>query len=173
MRWVKAAGLGVLVALLGCGGTDFASIPEAGSDGLVAQGDARSDASLPDGGAVSNPGKITCGPSLQCSAPSEICCTRAGDGGLMYGCEASGACGNGFPLECDEKADCAMGLVCCYESVGNNLTASCHADCGGGGGSRTQACKTLGECQMGTCSVRQCSGGFSVQTCAPIPNLCP
>jgi hypothetical protein len=73
-------------------------------------------------------------------------------------------------------ADCPQQNVCCYERTATGLVSSCHDDCKGDDGRRTQACKTTAECLDGTCAVRACSadaGLASVETCAPILGLCP
>ena len=71
-------------------------------------------------------------------------------------------------VECDEKADCTGGQLCCQ----NNLNTQCKADCGGGAGA-IQRCKTGAECKDGTCYVNMCpgaGGGMTiVEACSKIP----
>lgn len=133
-------------------------------------GDAATDGPV-DGGVISAPGNVSCG-AASCVIPAS-CCAQPADGGLS--CQNGGGCAGGLQRECDEAADCPGAQVCCYENTANGLTSSCHADCGGGGGTRTQACRLASECLSGTCAVHACSDGgtASVETCAPISGLCP
>jgi hypothetical protein len=119
---------------------------------------------------ISTAGKIACG-SAQCTTSSmEYCCVQGGDGGASLACETSGGSCAGGRIECDESADCA-GQVCCFEPAQPVVQSSCHVDCTGGGGTRVQACRSTSECA--TCQIRQCSGGFTIKSCAPIPGICP
>lgn len=163
--------------------TDSGVLPDGAvvlPDGAVVT-DAGVDSGIPNGGLQPNPLGVQCGASLSCTFPNTCCVTSAADGGAIDKC--GGGC-NGVKLECDEAADCPATVladggklpqVCCYERANGSIVgSSCHADCAGGGGSRTQACRTNAECLTGTCAVRNCSGLVSpVETCNPIPNICP
>jgi hypothetical protein len=148
------------------------------TDGAAPDG-AGVDAGIPPNGTPPDPGKIACG-NASCALP-QTCCVTAVDGG------ATSTCGGGcaaVKLECDEAKDCPPEVlpdggtapqVCCYERAGNQITgSSCHRDCTGGSGLRTQACRTNAECLTGSCAVRSCTGTIkSVETCGPIANICP
>jgi hypothetical protein len=131
--------------------------------------DAAIDGAIPDGGVAPAPHKIACG-AIECTLPA-TCCLQPDGGGTC-----GGGCGTGVQRECDEAADCPQAptrQVCCYEITPAGLTASCHGDCGGGGGNRVQACRVVGECLSGSCAVHSCVDGGSVETCNPVPNICP
>jgi hypothetical protein len=147
-------------------------------------GDATSDADagpapIPDGGAPSDPQTVKCG-TAECTISTQFCCQQP-DGGAS--CQTSGgACSalGGAKQECNEAADCphtdAGQQVCCFDVTEKGLESSCRADCNGGGGTRFQACRTTTECKSGSCAVHACNGdaGFStVETCNPIPGICP
>ncbi|HEY1955084.1 MAG TPA: hypothetical protein VGH28_05715 [Polyangiaceae bacterium] len=189
----------LLIALAACGGTDSTAL-DGGLDGSSSESsasdattkdvatndattsDAGADAIAPTDGAVADadgstvtgtPGKVTCG-NVVCNTGQECCAAPSGDGGFTLTCvNGGGACPNGVTRACDEAADCPLNEVCCYEEQGGNLAAGCHGDCGGGGGTRFQACASTAECQSGTCSVHTCTAGGSVETCEGIPNVCP
>ena len=130
-----------------------------------------------------DPGTVACGSGPACNVTTSFCCEPPDGGGS---CQTSGgvctALG-GNPQRCNEAADCPKAAdgtaqVCCYEPNGVNggLTTSCHGDCNGGGGQRTQACRTTTECLSGACAVHTCKADArlpTVESCAPIPDLCP
>lgn len=163
------------------GGSDATSADASATDAQP-QGDATAgDAGLPPNGTPPDPGKVACGGS-SCTLPQSCCVTSTLDGGATQTC--GGGCNLGVQLECDEAKDCPPAplpdggtapQVCCYERAGQAIVgSSCHRDCAGGGGNRTQACRTNGECLTGTCAVRSCTGSIkSVETCNAIPNVCP
>ncbi|MDB4936241.1 MAG: hypothetical protein JWP87_3213 [Labilithrix sp.] len=135
---------------------------------------------IPEGGAIADPGKVACG-SASCDVATSFCCAVP-DGGSS--CQTSGgACTvlGGTKQQCNEAADCpavdAGPQVCCYETDQlGGLTTSCHLDCNGGGGKRYQACRTTNECLSGACAVRTCNsdaGTASIESCKPIPDVCP
>lgn len=177
---------GVLsLALVHCGSdatpdvlADGPDAADASSDG-GAQGtdggstaDAPGDAPLPaipGGGAPPDPGKVSCG-TATCNVPGEFCCLRPDGGGS---CETSGGdCDalGGVRQRCNEKTDCPQSEVCCYEfDLDGGVSTACHLDCNGGSGRRVQACRTLSECSTGSCAVRTCDGGVSVESCGACP----
>ncbi len=149
-------------------------------DGATVGDGGTADAGLPPNGIPPDPGKVLCG-GASCTLPQSCCVTPAIDGGATAACQSGCAT---TKLECDEAKDCPPDVlpdggtvpqVCCYERAGNQITgSSCHRDCTGGGGLRTQACRTNAECLTGSCAVRSCTGTIkSVETCGPIANICP
>ncbi len=169
-----------LLAVLctGCGTQVIQLLPDGAADATM---DGTLEASSDGGGGDSNgdaapapgAGKIGCG-SVPCSiAMMEYCCLQGGDGGPSETCQTTGGACTGGRIECDEPADCLSMQVCCFEPAQPWVQSSCHVDCTGGGGTRVQACRTQSDCTTGTCQVRACTGGFSIQSCAPIPNVCP
>jgi len=188
------------VAAAHCG-SDAATVVPDGSDGAAGDGsttgdsapvDASSDTAtksdadadtlgpVPEGGAPSDPGKVPCG-TTSCDVSASFCC-NVPDGGAS--CETSGGACNalgGLRHDCNESSDCpvldAGAQVCCYEVTDKGgLETSCHLDCNGGGGRRFQACRRVGECLSGACAVRSCNGDAgvaSIESCVPIPSVCP
>lgn len=134
---------------------------------------------IPEGGAPADPGKVACG-ATSCDVGTAFCCALPDGGGS---CQTSGgACAalGGAKQECNEAADCpavdAGPQVCCYEVDLGRLTTSCHLNCNGGGGNRYQACRSTTECLSGSCAVRSCNGDAgtaTVESCKPIPGVCP
>lgn len=112
-----------------------------------------------DGGGTfaSNPGKITCG-ATECTSATQACCQ--GQGGDA-GCVADNMkCGFAVRLECDEKADCDNGDICCASAFGGGTSCQPLKDCGGFGEFVT--CKTSAECagqDGGTCKEYSCDFG--------------
>ncbi len=172
-----------LLGCAACGGGD-SSTNDGGQDGTLTDVTGGGDVAMMDGSGMDtgqdgmmmmgSDASISCG-SKTCTG-LEFCCVRSADGGVAYSCETiANACNGGGILRCDDRTDCMMGEVCCYEVMGNIISARCHGDCAGGGGSRYQACKTTQEClaDAGPCTTHGCDGGGSVQSCKPIPNLCP
>ncbi len=175
-----------LVVCVACGGGG-----STGDDsGTMTDGSVTTDGTSPTDGTVSdqqNPqdtgndgmnmtpmGQVSCG-GATCMTPMQYCCQgMAMDGGSALSCVmGGGACNKDGRRMCDDKADCPMGEVCCYEANNGLLGSSCRATCGM---NRVQACKTSPECQMdgGMCAMHSCMGGAgTVMTCAPIPNVCP
>jgi len=94
------------------------------------------------------------------------------DAGSVVGNNVEGG-SNPVKGSCEKTSDCTGGNVCCWELVDAVIASSCHADCGGNGGRRAQACKQQSECQSGTCEVRACSIGGSIESCGPLSNVCP
>jgi hypothetical protein len=178
-----------LPTLAACGGTDSALIdgggtdatldgttlpqdgslpPEDGSspDGGPPPADGGTDALVRDGG--SNPGQIDCA-STTCTAGQQICCVIPPDGGsitpdagLTRVCSTPQMC-QGPEVRCDEKADCPMGEICCFNS--NNGSASLSTRCGQTCGTATQVCKTDQECGGGTCGTYNCGPAGIVRAC--------
>jgi hypothetical protein len=157
------------------GGADSATNPRL--DGSTSNEGA---APVPEGGVAADPGKVACGAS-SCDITTSFCCAVP-DGGSS--CQTSGgACSalGGARQECNEAADCPAvdggKQVCCFDlNDGSLLATSCRLDCNGGGGQRFQACRTTTECLSGTCEVRACNAGAgaaSIESCKPIPDLCP
>lgn len=153
----------------------------AAADSASAIDAAAADAApIPDGGVAADPAKVTCG-ATACDVSTSFCCSLPDGGGS---CQTSGgACSalGGVKQECDEAANCppvdGVAQVCCFEVGANRaLVTACHRDCTGGGGTRIQACRTTTECLTGSCAVRSCdpaSGATKVESCKPIPNVCP
>jgi hypothetical protein len=170
----------------GGGNTDGSSALDTGvttGDGAIitppTDGGTPGDGSITiiDGGVPSNPGAVSCGPSVNCTA-GNFCCADPADGG--FSCQnGGGSCpGTAGHLECDETADCnliadAALLVCCYEVADGVVSSSCHADCNGGGGNRFQACKAQSECTTGTCAAHTCLDGQHIESCKAETPACP
>ncbi len=130
-----------------------------------------------EGGAPINAGKVGCGVTPGCDLSTSTCCVL-GDGGAACMSGTGAACpslgGDPVKRSCDETSDCPGGEICCWEIVNNTaIGSSCHADCGGNGGRRAQACKQQSECKNGTCDIRACSVGGPIESCGPLSNLCP
>lgn len=109
------------------------------------------------------PGKVPCGPKDLCRTEKEVCCVSspnqceptalptptppqnnddANDGGT---CKTV--------RECDEKADCPDGLICCMNR--QNLPATyCAKKCPNN--QAFQVCETDKECGAGTCDTYDC-----------------
>jgi hypothetical protein len=181
---------GLAGAIAGCGGGD-ATIPP-GEDASSPEGSTPSpstpgtdsgapgDAAQPgsDGGGgdagasdssatTSNPNKISCG-AAECNVQNQLCCrSLLIDGGSSLACIDSnnGNCA-GSELECDEKADCTGGDICCTNQGG--FGSRCDNGCSG---QNVQLCKTNAECpgDGGACKSFTCAGGRTVQACeAPV-----
>ena len=116
------------------------------------------------------PGELACGMST-CDERTQLCCVQVD---AAQACLANGTpCIGGARRECDKASDCAAGNVCCYDFSTVPASSSCHADCGGGGGTRVQACRTASECLGGTCAVHACTAGGSIQACNGFAPECP
>jgi hypothetical protein len=85
----------------------------------------------------------------------------------MCGPLAAGSfCMTGAVQVCDEKADCALGEVCCMQFSPAGVLATCRPTCVGGA-VRYQACKTDEECEnRGPCTQHTCPAGDTVRTCS-------
>jgi fibronectin-binding autotransporter adhesin len=117
------------------------------------------------GGGLSNPGKITCGPT-ECNTTGQTCCTTLATDGGGSTCEDGGGnqCqGQTLPASCDEKADCADGGLCCL-AVGGNAAITCRAACNN---NRIQICKTNAECVSGDagCQAYTCPNNRTIRSC--------
>ncbi len=125
-----------------------------------------------DGGLVSDPGTVNCGPT-NCPVPAQLCCFLAGDGGTM--CENTAGiepCMIGDPHRCDEAADCPAGSICCGGVKGTGIATICVPDAGTCPSMEAQVCKTNAECTNGmSCAAIVCKGetlGF-----CGMPSFCP
>ncbi len=155
----------------GTSGTTSGGVRDAGARPDAApRGDAATspDGALNGDAAAAGDGAVSCG-AATCSVSTQTCCVQdAGASCIPNGTTCPGAVAI---LRCEKAADCPNQDVCCFESNGGPIVASCRQDCNGG--DRVQACKTQAECQGGTCTVHTCTFGGSVETCDPIANVCP
>jgi hypothetical protein len=115
------------------------------------------------------PEEMACG-GTPCDEATQFCCVQAGG---AESCLATGTACAGSRRECDKASDCPPGNVCCFDFSSQPASASCHSDCGGGGDTRVQACRTPTECLSGTCAAHACAAGGSVESCAPLGAACP
>ena len=133
------------------------------SDDVVTS-DAADGASDADAAPTSDPGRVECGGTTCRTDIYEECCTPPSvDGGTDGVCTTSPS--NCHPrTQCDERADCYAGTVCCagptssaakwiFDSV--CLSASANV-CEFNGG--FQLCKTDAECGGGACTAKSCAG---------------
>lgn len=142
-------------------------------------------ASPPDGGdgeadapgPVSDPGRIACGGGTCDTTIYELCCsTPGGEGGTEHCTKDPSGCA--WAAQCNEKADCWAGTVCCAgpSSAGGQwrFSRSCLAVTAGvcelNGG--FQLCKTDAECGGSTCTVKTCASGMFA-SCGPLPAWYP
>ena len=164
------------------GAIDGATIAVAGdaaaADGTIVDASGATpppDAAAHDGGGTSTPvpGRLTCGTGTCNVTLGEFCCVQAG--GAASCTASSGACDArvGAPRECEKASDCLGGDVCCYDFSSFPASASCRGDCGGGGGTRVQACRAQAECAAGTCAVHACADAGSIESCEPHTPECP
>jgi hypothetical protein len=152
------------------GGSSGATSSSGGSSSGASSSGGSSSGSTGDGGGNdggadggSTPNKIACG-AAECTSPAQVCCRSFQDAGCI---NAADNC-TGLKVECDEKADCTGGNVCCYGAFGAH---SCDTDCNGFG--NFQICKTSTECaDAGTCKEWSCPGNFKVQACEKPFNGC-
>ena len=154
--WGVAAALG-LVAIGGnanCGGS---------AGHVVAMDSGATEAGLEP------PGQMACGGST-CDEATQFCCVQTGG---AESCQTTGTACAGSRRECDKASDCPPGNVCCFDFSAQPASASCHSDCGGGGDTRVQACRTPSECLSGACATHACVAGGSIESCAPFGPECP
>lgn len=137
-----------------------------------AEGDAAVDASIDaadahDSAPLSDPGRLACGGAMCKTDAYEQCCVPPGGSG--DGGSAEGTCTTSAAMclprtQCDERADCWSGSVCCggptsaaskwvFDSV--CLPASSQV-CELNGG--IQMCKTDAECDGAPCTEKTCAG---------------
>lgn len=138
----------------------------------VADATAARDGSSPDAAPSPVAGMLACGTSV-CNEATQFCCVQASG---FESCQSSSdtcAMLGGARRDCDKASDCPNGEVCCYDFSSIPATTGCHADCGGGGSTRVQACRTQAECLSGACSVHACTTGGSIESCAPFAPECP
>jgi hypothetical protein len=135
---------------------------------------------VPEGGAPSTPGLVSCG-AVSCTTSSQHCCVApGGDAGATRTCEPynGGNCpANGITLDCLEAADCASGVCCAPLAFGPQST-TCRSSCGTG---NFQVCRTDSECAgrgdaggSGKCVVQVCTDPrtmvmTTVEACAAAP----
>lgn len=123
------------------------------SNGVVATGaDASTDASpvlTPD------PGVVVCGSSTCAIDADKACCLNTANGAGVCGSVIPGAgCPGDTLIECDEPADCVMGLRCCRYPVRSLFSSFCSAaPCASG-----ELCKKDSDCTTGSCVIQTCAG---------------
>ncbi len=97
---------------------------------------------------TSGPGKIRCG-DLDCSTSDQFCCHVEHD---KFCVDRHDGCPDaGWDFACDETADCAPGLRCCFEKLPlGRQQARCSSDC-----SRPdrQLCAHDNECESQKCNL--------------------
>jgi hypothetical protein len=97
---------------------------------------------VPEGGAPSQPGMVSCG-GTTCETSSSQCCLGA-DGGTCTAFNAG--CSSGVTQPCDEAADC-INAVCCQPLECGQHSTTCKTTCGT---TDFQLCRTDSECGQGT-----------------------
>jgi hypothetical protein len=117
---------------------------------------------VPEGGAPSDPGRVTCNGSPCDVSAGNTCCVQPADGGTSETCNPPNTpCGGGLKIECNEAADCNGG-VCCQAI--NGIAVAGSTSCMSGStcptGSTFQACRVDDECGGPDASV-------SVKRCIP------
>ncbi|HLK38979.1 MAG TPA: hypothetical protein VKU41_19595 [Polyangiaceae bacterium] len=150
-----------------------AGTPPGGDASTTPPLDAASPA--PDAGQPpSTPGSVTCNGAPCDVSHGYFCCVTPADGGVREVCKPPNSTCGGFRLDCDERADCALGGICCqdFPSVAVAGSATCKAAC------PTQICRTDDECcplggdgGSGRCIPQQCSSdspphSIFVQACS-------
>ncbi|MGH7438462.1 MAG: hypothetical protein ACRENE_22480 [Polyangiaceae bacterium] len=125
----------------GTDGGPFVTSGQGGPDGGVSS--TSSDGAVPlDGGLTGMDGSaeagalFTCGGSLRCESPGQICCvssTNRNNGPNAFSCEDGGGCSdpNATMLRCTSAADCTP-QVCCLSQQSTQPTTQCSAQCKGG-----------------------------------------
>jgi hypothetical protein len=113
-------------------------------------------------------GKVRCG-NKECDLDAgQACCDSIGADGGAHTCgprNAGSFCLSGAEQDCDEKADCPSGGVCCLQFLAQGILARCMPTCVTGA-ERYQACATSAECEnSGPCAQYTCPSGESVRTC--------
>jgi hypothetical protein len=138
------------------------------------------DTGTPDTGVVdmgsdaglfsTNPNQVYCGNTagLLC-AKNQLCCGSYSFGsGWSYACTTSCNAFGQRSFECNEKADCSSGQVCCANRApfgsSNLADSSCHSSCGGIGNPPVQLCMTAADCPTGHACVPGTTDGASSQT---------
>ncbi len=124
-------------------------------------------------GPVSNPGRVACAGGTCDTTVYELCCFAPGaEGGAEHCTKDTSGCA--LTAQCDEKADCWAGTVCCAgpSSVAGNwmfsrscITASAGV-CEFNGG--FQLCKTDAECGTSVCTIKTCTAS-TFASCGPLP----
>lgn len=146
-----------------------------GADGGAADAPSGADGGAPDAfvivtdAAPEPPRQMACG-SNTCDEATQFCCVQAGG---TESCQGTATACAGSRRECDKASDCPPGNVCCFDFSSQPASASCHSDCGGGGDTRVQACRTATECLSGACATHACVSGGSIESCAPFGAECP
>lgn len=147
-------------------GTPDTGTPDTGTPdtGVV---DTGSDAGL----FSTNPNQVYCGNTagLLC-AKNQLCCGSYsfGSGSWSYSCTTSCSSFGLRSFECNEKADCSSGQVCCANRApfgsSNLADSSCHSSCGGIGNPPVQLCMTAADCPTGHACVPGTTDGAGNQT---------
>jgi hypothetical protein len=111
---------------------------------------------------------VSCGATECALDAGQACCDTIREDASTHACGslASGSfCFGGALQECDEKADCPSGNVCCLQFLTQGISATCMPTCITGA-ERYQACATTAECENGgPCQSHGCASGERVQTC--------
>jgi hypothetical protein len=86
----------------------------------------------------STPPTVVCG-TMNCSAPTPVCCIGAGIGTTRTCVATTGDCNGGVTRVCDGVDNCPNRQVCC---PGNNGATVCQNNCGG----NPQVCQSNNDC---------------------------
>ncbi len=148
-----------------CGGTDDAGLSSGGAGGTSGTTDAGAETGggsgagtggssggiggSPDGGADASAGQgggntdgfVLCG-GKSCPVTTSYCCVTFSLGTAAFDCRPTGVECKGSDVarsECDSRADCGPGSVCCGDFMGlgsskqyESITCRATGDCGGG-----------------------------------------
>lgn len=113
----------------------------------------------PVGGAPCTPGELQCpGP---CAVPSNHCCqTGTGTGSGAEQCQTATETCSGNRIECNGKADCPDGEICCLDvkDINGDFSITCQqgTTCPSSIYSSAQLCTTNAECPGGVCNIYSC-----------------
>jgi len=176
------------VAAAGCSSHPVATIADATTtdEGSSARRDGGADADAgpvtmqqgdaacmpPEGGAACTPGIVQCGDAA-CGVPLNLCCESA----TSSVCEATDAACDAIRAECEEKADCESGKICCLSlsTVDNTkAVASCQSGptCPSAAVASAQLCRSDAECPGGTCRFWICPQRVLESCTNPSPTFC-
>jgi hypothetical protein len=130
---------------------------------------------VPEGGAPSDPGSVSCnGAPCAVNAGYSCCVTTADDGGPKETCNPPNTGCSGLTIFCNEAADCNGG-VCCQQingiAVAGSTSCASSGACPGVGTQTFQTCRTDRECGAadaggipGRCIPQTCTNALPMRT---------